>query len=382
VIAAILACLVLSGTAGADMILTDGYTHTVNTSLPVENISLSNSTTLDLAPGGSVTGAAAAPANTAYAVSASFSTVTLDGGSVAAGNASFDCSAIYAADSAVTVNSGTITGATASFAYGISGSNDVINVYGGNINGGNSNVFGTAISCSSSSVNVYGGVISGGPASDAIDAGVINVHAGTVLGKIQASAGLNIYAGTITTQDTFGCAISTSAGGNLRGGVITGSVAASAGVLNIYGGNITGSGAAWNYGVDCKSSSKINISGGSVTVNAGGDWNSAIFDEGGTVNLTGGDITYTGPFNAGWSSGIRAQSGTINIYGSDFDYPSGPIADISGTLTGTLSDGSTIDLTFYQASPGEIVLYTTPEPATLSLLALGGVAMLRRRVAA
>jgi hypothetical protein len=80
-----------------------------------------------------------------------------------------------------------------------------------------------------------------------------------------------------------------------------------------------------------------------------------------------------------WSAGIEAQGGTINVYGSGFDYAYGPISASSGTLTGTLSDGSPLNLTFFQESPGEIILNPTPEPATLSLLALGGLAMLRRR---
>jgi hypothetical protein len=97
------------------------------------------------------------------------------------------------------------------------------------------------------------------------------------------------------------------------------------------------------------------------------------------VNITGGDITYSGPLKADWSAGIYAQSGTINIYGSNFDYAYGAIADTSGTLSGTLSDGSAFDMTFYQDTPGEIVLHTAPEPATMSLLVLGGLAMLRHR---
>jgi len=50
---------------------------------------------------------------------------------------------------------------------------------------------------------------------------------------------------------------------------------------------------------------------------------------------------------------------------------------VHGTLTGTLDNGDPLDNEFYIYAGSRIALVL--EPATLSLLALGGLALLRRR---
>jgi hypothetical protein len=66
--------------------------------------------------------------------------------------------------------------------------------------------------------------------------------------------------------------------------------------------------------------------------------------------------------------------GTSYIYieGSGFNYPYGPIPVSSGTLTGTLSDGTPLDVEFGRASTAVIEL---PEPSALMALE-SGIAML------
>jgi hypothetical protein len=70
------------------------------------------------------------------------------------------------------------------------------------------------------------------------------------------------------------------------------------------------------------------------------------------------------------------DNSTINIYGSGFNYPDGPIVDQIGTLRGTLSDGSVLDVLFERESEnGRIVLISgspppfpaIPEPSAMSL---------------
>jgi hypothetical protein len=246
--------IVLSvGEARADITYSDGGTYTVSSPLPVENVVLSNGTTLNLAAGGSVSGADAdAPAINAYALSASYSTVNLNGGSVTGGNASNYAFGINATNSTVNVNSGTITGGTAPFSYGIGGSSSTVNVYGGNVEGGSTNGFGPAISCGLSTVNVYGGNISGYPGSDSIDGTTVNVNVGTLVGRVFGTNGVNVYGGTVTSNNSFGSAILASgpgATGAIQGGVITGYVeAANTCVMNISGGSITGYGPDQHFG--------------------------------------------------------------------------------------------------------------------------------------
>ena len=53
--------------------------------------------------------------------------------------------------------------------------------------------------------------------------------------------------------------------------------------------------------------------------------------------------------------------------------------DISGILTGTLSDGTAINITFEQDYAGQIILSSVPEPVSFALLALGGFGILKLR---
>ncbi len=126
--------------------------------------------------------------------------------------------------------------------------------------------------------------------------------------------------------------------------------------------------------------STINISGGLVHA-------MNINDGGNTVNMTGGEvwnlIVVDGVFNM-WGGGITGvpivahatRGAIINIYGYDFSTESnGPY------LTGFWQDGTQIGLNFdpnanaYDA----VVLHEIPEPTTLLLLGLGGLALRKRR---
>ena len=89
----------------------------------------------------------------------------------------------------------------------------------------------------------------------------------------------------------------------------------------------------------------------------------------GTLNISGGDIT----------SGIIAlNDSSVTIFGTGFNLPLGDILGLQGTLTGTLADGSPLNVNFGRASSARITL--VPDPSTALLLAAGlvGLAMRRR----
>jgi hypothetical protein len=221
--------------------------------------------------------------------------------------------------STVTLDSGIVNGGSAGDACtGIrSDYNSTVNMNGGTINAGTGVNWSYGIYASSGTVNITAGTINAASGDFSVYGATVNVHGGTLNGSIIATS-VNVYGGTITPSTNSWYSIRTEGGGSIQGGNLTGTVVVDSGTMNISGGTIT--------------------------------------------------------------SGLCADdAGVINIYGSNFDYGCGPIIPTHGTLTGTLADGSTLNLTFSQQSAGEIILNPAPEPATLSLLAFGGIAMLRRR---
>lgn len=96
------------------------------------------------------------------------------------------------------------------------------------------------------------------------------------------------------------------------------------------------------------------------------------FDTPATLDITGGD----------WELGSLISVGegtTLNLFGTGFqteltDIGNGLLRDV---LTGTLDDGSPIEFVLNPNSTGTINLI--PEPTSLALLGMGGVAVLTRR---
>ena len=109
----------------------------------------------------------------------------------------------------------------------------------------------------------------------------------------------------------------------------------------------------------------------------------SIYAQSGTVNIYGGNISAGTTENVGGFNtlGIWAHGSgtTITIAGSGFNFPYGPIGPTSGTLVGTLLDGSPINLTFSRPDAGKIILVPEPSGAMLGAMSFLCVLSLIRR---
>jgi len=132
-------------------------------------------------------------------------------------------------------------------------------------------------------------------------------------------------------------------------------------VIDFYGGTVTS-------GVWTQEQGVVNIFGGTLNVSETG------LNSDGHINI------YGGVFGLGsYISGGSWDGGNMNIYGSTFNYPFGIIPDTSGTVSGTLSDGNLVSLTFLDEDlsvgrrTATIDLKAVPEPGTFALLASGAI---------
>jgi len=253
------------------------------------------------------------------------------------------------------LSGGSIIGVEVIGAVGISaGNKSTINVYDGSVAGGNG-MYSEGIVLDNSMANIYGGSVTGGLGQWAEG---IDVGNGSSL-KIY---GGNIKGGTAKDNKYWADGIQISGGSS----------------VSIYDGSITaGTGSSAN-GIDISGSSIVNIFGGSIN---GGNakyeaWGICAMDSS-MINLYGGTITAgTGELDKGIAA---LGDSTVKIYGTGFNYGYGSINDISGILTGILSDGTYLNISFEQSYAGHIILSSVPEPATLLLLGLGGLYLRRNR---
>lgn len=253
----------------------------------------------------------------------------------------------------------------------------VLNIdVGGSVTGSATDPNGEAIDVTDGTLNIYGDVA--------------GASSGTFAPGIQMSGGtVNIYSGSV-------------AGGTSVNSIYTFGIQAQGGTLNIFGGNISGGAGTYGEGIDTETA-QVNMSGGTVQGGTGiyGEGidadttqvniSSGIIQAGtGTfefgielteseLNLQGGTVTggSNGPFN----EDLDAESGsdnvpsTANIYGQNYSAPLGPLAGNFGNVTGTLADGTALNLNYRQFPDSEIVLLPVPEPSSIALAGLGVAAL-------
>jgi len=227
------------------------------------------------------------------------------------------------------------------------------------------------------------------------DGAIHNISSGNFSAGIAQSNDVNYLEGIELDNGTL----------NFSGGSVTGGSAANSRAANYLEGLYTLGGTANIYGG--------TITGGNTVNDSFTDYHEAIYAVGGTINIYGGTITggsdsglsannyffaveavagvvniFGGSFSTGlnnsvaeYYTGLEGDGGTVNIRGTGFNFPYGPISAGSGTLTGTLSDGTPLNLSFYQVRPGEIALVPEPGVAALATLTLVTAAGGIRRMA-
>ncbi|KKL52860.1 hypothetical protein LCGC14_2281230 [marine sediment metagenome] len=249
-------------------------------------------------------------------------------------------------------------------------------------------------------VNVQnGGAVTSPYKMQAFEDSVVNVYGGSISNYLAyGSSRLSISDGSAGYLDTYDSSQVLLTGGS------AGSIDAyDNSQITLAGGSLTGELWAFDYSaVDVSmghlmtivlyDSSQMLFTGGSVQYH--------ILVSGGQASVSGGTII--GDFHvsggqATWSGGLvggnlaAAGNGVLTIEGSSFAVDGTPIGygslysmlgggwtnEPHRQLTRTLLNGDPIDSNFFIGQNASIVL--VPEPATLALLAIGGIALVRRK---
>ena len=135
--------------------------------------------------------------------------------------------------------------------------------------------------------------------------------------------------------------------------------------------------------IDLCEGSSVDMRGGDVSVVSSG-YSSAVDISGGWINHLIANGTATVDISGGSVSQLSAgQTSSVTFHGYDFGATAGlslngPVVLDTGTLTGKWFDGTPWAIEISQHDFGATIL-AIPEPATLALLALGGLALIRRR---
>lgn len=155
-------------------------------------------------------------------------------------------------------------------------------------------------------------------------------------------------------------------------------------IANITGGVIGDD--VWIY-----NDAELNVSGGNIGHVIGANDNSSVYLSGGSKSIiASNEFSYVEISGGAISDSIVAfDDSEIKIMGYNFEIDSSPIGSMilsssthpAGNLTGYLIDNTYIDVDFEILLNSSIVIENIPEPATLTLLTLGGLALRRRRIA-
>ena len=143
-------------------------------------------------------------------------------------------------------------------------------------------------------------------------------------------------------------------------------------IINLDGGGVGDN--VWLY-----NNSHANLSSGKI-----GEWFITVDDATAVIDgpaemawVTAGGNSHIDITDGVFENLLVKMNGVIVIEGPAFNLPFGPIADTDGTLTGTLASGYTFTASFERRDNGQIIL--VPEPASISLMLLAGVGLIKRR---
>ena len=139
---------------------------------------------------------------------------------------------------------------------------------------------------------------------------------------------------------------------NVDGGKVAGIWAHNNSTVNIYDGEV-------NWYIALSGNAKLNIYGGIIhqKISAGDNM----------VEIWGGQLL----------GDITTYDGPVKLYGL-FDQGYGTFAG-NGSITGTLSNGNLINVDYSTYNSGSIILAPVPEPTIVSLLAIGGLIIRKRK---
>jgi hypothetical protein len=144
--------------------------------------------------------------------------------------------------------------------------------------------------------------------------------------------------------------------------------------MNIYDGNVV-------MAVDLLDSSQMNTYGGSLgAIEAFGTTEVSVYDCSIRVYLYASGASRIDIYDASIEGefGLELETnffGQIYIYGADFNYPYGPIPDVTGTVSGTLSSGDAFSWDFHRMTDSSNIWLVqhnlVPAPCAVILGSLG-----------
>jgi hypothetical protein len=142
-------------------------------------------------------------------------------------------------------------------------------------------------------------------------------------------------------------------------------------MVSVSGGTFTGSISSGGFidnfasGLSAWDDARVSVSGGTfiglVSSGGGGLLRAQGLSAAGNsrVSVSGGSFTASGAsFNLGL---LVLDDAQVTLFGDDFNLPFGPISLLTGTITGTLQSGESINLSFFQRRSGQIVLSSVPD---------------------
>jgi len=163
------------------------------------------------------------------------------------------------------------------------------------------------------------------------------------------------------TMSTGGCNVNTASGLSARGSSM---ISVSGGTFT---GNISSGGFIDNFasGLSAWDDARVSVSGGMftglVSSGGGGPLRAQGLSAAGNsqVSVSGGSFTASG---ASSNFGLLVlDNAQVTLFGNGFNFPLGPISALTGTITGTLQSGESINVSFSQSHSGQIILSSGDE---------------------